>query len=66
MGITLTLSQFWETVRWLGATVPFFSVLPTFVGILVVIKMFLPEISALRPVPASHDREYRFDPDDFD
>ncbi|WP_266075649.1 hypothetical protein [Haladaptatus caseinilyticus] len=66
MGITLTLLPFWETVRWLGATVPFLSVLPTFIGILVVIKMFMPEVSTRRAVPASHDSEYLFDPDDFD
>ncbi len=64
MGITLTLAAFWETVRWLGATVPFFSVLPTVVGVLVVIRMFMPDLSTLRPTPTT--REYQFDPDDFE
>ncbi|MFB9804787.1 hypothetical protein ACFFQF_04780 [Haladaptatus pallidirubidus] len=62
----LTLSPFWETVRWLGATVPFFSVLPTAIGILVVIRMFMADFSVRRPVPTPHDTEYRFDPDDFE
>ncbi|SIQ84441.1 hypothetical protein SAMN05421858_0582 [Haladaptatus litoreus] len=66
MGITLTLASFWETIRWLGTTVPFFSILPTFIGILVVMKMFMADLSFELPVPAPHDGEYQFDPDDFE
>ncbi|GKZ15517.1 hypothetical protein SAMN05444342_1191 [Haladaptatus paucihalophilus DX253] len=66
MGVTLTLMDFWEGVRWLGETVPFFTVLPAFIGILVLVWMFAPELSTRRPTPTHPDGEYRFDPDDFE
>ncbi len=64
MGTLLTLLGFWEGIRWLGATVPFFTVLPAFVSILVLIWMFMPDLP-VRARPTTPDGEYRFDPDDF-
>lgn len=66
MGTILTLAGFWEGIRWLGTTVPFFTVLPAFVGIFVLIWMFMPEPPPRRPLPRSPEGEYRFDPEDFE
>ncbi|WP_223302096.1 hypothetical protein [Haladaptatus sp. R4] len=65
MGTILMVLGFWEGVRWLGTTVPFFTVLPAFVGMLVLIWMFMPDLP-MQPRPTVPDGEYRFDPDDFE
>lgn len=66
MGALMVLLGVFELVRWLNATIPFFSVLPAFVGIVVLLRFFVSEIRFGRPIPTHHDGEYRFDPDDFD
>ncbi|WP_227356782.1 hypothetical protein [Haladaptatus salinisoli] len=66
MGMLVALPEVLELVRWLNATIPFFTVLPAFVGIVVLFRFFLSEIRLGRPTPTHPDGEYRFDPDDFD
>ncbi|WP_458189045.1 hypothetical protein [Haladaptatus sp. NG-WS-4] len=66
MGIDSTLLGVFDVVHWLDATVPFFAVLPAFLGIFVLLRFFAGEVHLHRPTPPHHEREYRFDPDEFE
>ncbi|WP_458207821.1 hypothetical protein [Haladaptatus sp. NG-SE-30] len=66
MGVIMTLPDVFEFVRWLDGTIPFFAVLPAFIGVIVLLRFFASEFRLDRPTPTQHDSEFRFDPDDFD
>lgn len=65
MGLAHSVSDMSAVARSLDATIPFFAVLPAFVGIVVLVWFFFPDLSNWSSPPA-RENEYSFDLDELE
>lgn len=66
MGLAHSVSDMSAVARSLDATIPFFAVLPAFVGIVVLVWFFFPDLSNCLSSPPARENEYRFDLDELE
>ncbi|WP_433626034.1 hypothetical protein [Halomicrococcus sp. NG-SE-24] len=59
------MSDMSAVARSLDATIPFFAVLPAFVGIVVLVWFFFPDLSNWSS-PPTRENEYSFDLDELE
>lgn len=66
MGLAHSVSDMSAVARSLDAAIPFFAVLPAFVGIAVLVWFFLPDLPGYWSSLSARENEYRFDLDELE